>query len=84
MRILKAAQAAEKKAGIYCPNADFARRYADEGFQMISVTGDVVALPTFMTESLTKAKGSWTHSATQAFKGAASASASLMSQEKKA
>lgn len=35
-RILKAAQDAGKKSGIYCPNGDFARRYADQGFQMVS------------------------------------------------
>jgi 4-hydroxy-2-oxoheptanedioate aldolase len=35
-RILKAAQDAGKKAGIYCPSGEFARRYADLGFQMVS------------------------------------------------
>ena len=35
-RILKAAQDAGKKSGIYCPNGEFARRYADMGFQMVS------------------------------------------------
>lgn len=35
-RILKAAQDAGKKSGIYCPNGEFARRYADQGFQMVS------------------------------------------------
>lgn len=35
-RVLKAAQDAGKKSGIYCPNGDFARRYADQGFQMVS------------------------------------------------
>jgi 4-hydroxy-2-oxoheptanedioate aldolase len=37
-RILKAATAANKKAGIYCPSGDFARRYADEGFHMAGNT----------------------------------------------
>lgn len=37
LRILKAAKAAGKKAGIYCPNGDFARKYADEGFQMVCI-----------------------------------------------
>jgi 4-hydroxy-2-oxoheptanedioate aldolase len=82
-RILKAAQDAGKKSGIYCPNGEFARKYADDGFQMISVTNDMTALPTFMAESLSKAKGSWVHSAGQAVKGAAYASAGLMSQDKK-
>jgi 4-hydroxy-2-oxoheptanedioate aldolase len=36
-RILKAAQDAGKKSGIYCPSGEFARRYADQGFQMVSL-----------------------------------------------
>ena len=48
----------------------------------ISITNDMVALPTFMAESLSKAKGSWGHSAAQAVKGAAYTSAKLVSQEK--
>jgi 4-hydroxy-2-oxoheptanedioate aldolase len=35
-RIQKAAKDAGKWSGIYCPTGDFARRYADEGFQMVS------------------------------------------------
>jgi len=34
-RVLKAAKDAGKKAGIYCPNGDAARKYADQGFQMV-------------------------------------------------
>jgi len=70
-RILKAAQDAGKKSGIYCPSGDVARRYADMGFQMISVVNDMTAIPTFMAESLSKAKGSLGHAAAQAVKGAA-------------
>ena len=40
-RILKAAQDAGKKSGIYCPSGEFARRYADQGFQMVSLLGRV-------------------------------------------
>jgi 4-hydroxy-2-oxoheptanedioate aldolase len=80
---LKAAQDAGKKAGIYCPNGEFARRYADDGFQMISVTNDMTAIPVFMSESLSKAKGSWGHAAAQAVKGAAYASANLVSSQEK-
>lgn len=36
-RILKAAQAAGKKSGIYCPSGEVARKYADQGFQMVSL-----------------------------------------------
>lgn len=35
-RIQEAAQHAGKKSGIYCPNAEFAKRYAEQGFQMVS------------------------------------------------
>ena len=37
-RVRVAAKSAGKKSGIYCPNGDFARRYADQGFQMVSRT----------------------------------------------
>jgi 2-keto-3-deoxy-L-rhamnonate aldolase RhmA len=37
-RILKAATDAGKKAGIYCPSGEFARRYADQGFHMVCST----------------------------------------------
>jgi len=82
-RILKAAQAAGKKSGIYCPSGDVARQYADMGFQMISVVNDMTAIPVFMSESLSKAKGSYGHAAFKAVKGAAYSAGSLMSQEKK-
>ncbi|OQU98391.1 hypothetical protein CLAIMM_04185 isoform 2 [Cladophialophora immunda] len=82
-RILKAAQAAGKKSGIYCPSGEVARQYADMGFQMISVVNDMTAVPVFMAESLSKAKGSYGHAAAQAVKGAAYGAASLVTQEKK-
>lgn len=37
-KIRKAAQDAGKKSGIYCPNGDSARRFADKGFQMVRRT----------------------------------------------
>lgn len=46
---------------------------------MISVVNDMTALPTFMAESLSKAKGSWGHATAQAVKGAAYGAASLVS-----
>ena len=78
--IQKAAITAGKKVGIYCTSGDQARKYADQGFQMVrpfrlslilsmadmiqvSVVADMVALPTYMAESLVKAKGSYGHSA---------------------
>ncbi|KIV88704.1 hypothetical protein PV10_08362 [Exophiala mesophila] len=82
-RVRKAAAAAGKKSGIYCPNGDFARRYADEGFQMISVVNDMTAVPVFMAESLSKAKGTFGHAAAQAVKGAAYGAANIISGQSK-
>ena len=42
----------------------------------------MTVLPAGMTDQLSKAKGSWTHSGVQATKGAASAAANLVSQDK--
>lgn len=41
---------------------------------------DMVAVPTFMAESLSKAKGSWGHSAAQAVKGAAYSAVNIASK----
>ncbi|KAK5937734.1 hypothetical protein PMZ80_009863 [Knufia obscura] len=79
-RVREAAKAAGKWSGIYCPNGDVARKYADEGFQMISVINDMTAIPTFMAQSLSTAKGTWGHSAAQAVKGAAYGAANLTSK----
>jgi hypothetical protein len=49
----------------------------------ISVVNDMTAIPVFMTESLSKARGSYGHAAAQAVKGAAYSAASLVTQEKK-
>lgn len=48
-RILKAAQDEGKKSGIYSPSAEFANRYADMGFQMVS--GDALRLCVLQTYS---------------------------------
>lgn len=34
-RIRKAAADAGKKSGIYCPNGEFGRKYAEKGFDMV-------------------------------------------------
>ncbi|KIW95128.1 uncharacterized protein Z519_03712 [Cladophialophora bantiana CBS 173.52] len=83
VRILKAAQSAGKKSGIYCPSGEVARQYADMGFQMISVVNDMTAIPVFMAESLSKAKGSYGHAAAQAVKGAAYGAVDMVTQDKK-
>ena len=38
-KIQKVAETAGKKSGIYCPNGDYGRKFADEGFQMVSDLG---------------------------------------------
>ena len=35
-KIQKAAKDAKKNTGIYCPNGEMARKYAEAGFQMVS------------------------------------------------
>jgi hypothetical protein len=44
---------------------------------------DMVAVPTYFTESLSKAQGTWGHTAAQAVKGAAYGAAQLVSGEEK-
>lgn len=60
-----------KRSGIYCTSGRQAREYADKGFHMISVTGDVLALTNYVAQELDVAKGSLAHSAYEAVKGAA-------------
>ena len=48
-RILKAATDAGKKAGIYCPSGEFARRYADEGFHMVRLNIALATRDTLLT-----------------------------------
>lgn len=49
----------------------------------ISVVGDMVAIPTFMTESLKKAKGSYGHAALNMAKGVVYGTASSLSSKEK-
>jgi 4-hydroxy-2-oxoheptanedioate aldolase len=55
--ILKAANAAGKKAGIFCTSGEQAKGYADQGFHMISVATDMHILPAGVMASLNTAKG---------------------------
>jgi len=80
--IHKAAVANGKKTGIYCISGEQARMYADQGFHMISVVADMVALPTFMSQSLAKAQGSFGHKAMNMAKGAVYSTASAVSSKK--
>ena len=54
---------------------------ADDGLQ-ISVVADVVAVPTFMSDSLKAAKGGYGHAAFQAVKGGASWTANMVAGQK--
>ena len=47
---------------------------------MISAISDMVAIPTYMAQSLSTAKGTWGHSAAQAVKGAAYGAVNLASR----
>lgn len=40
-KVRKAAAEAGKKSGIYCANGEAARKYADEGFQMVSASHNI-------------------------------------------
>lgn len=51
-RIYKAAVDNGKRVGIYCAGGAAAKKYADQGFHMISVVADAVALPTFLSNAL--------------------------------
>jgi len=54
------------------------REVADISLQ-VSVINDMTAIPTFMAQSLSTAKGTWGHSAAQAVKGAAYGAVNLAS-----
>ncbi|PGH21534.1 hypothetical protein AJ80_03202 [Polytolypa hystricis UAMH7299] len=56
-RIRKAAVDNGKRAGIYCIGGEAAKKYAEQGFHMISVVADVVAIPTYLTNAVKIAKG---------------------------
>jgi 4-hydroxy-2-oxoheptanedioate aldolase len=56
-KILAAAHKAGKKAGIYTPSGDQARKMAGVGFDMITVTADAIALAVFLGSEVAKAKG---------------------------
>ncbi|RAK99981.1 Phosphoenolpyruvate/pyruvate domain-containing protein [Aspergillus ibericus CBS 121593] len=50
--VLRAAQAAGKKAGIYCGDGAQAKHYVDMGFDLVNVLTDVGALSASMTREL--------------------------------
>lgn len=56
-KVLKAANSAGKKAGIFCTSGEQAKKYADQGFHMISVITDMHILPQSVMAAVNKAKG---------------------------
>lgn len=56
-KVLKAANAAGKKAGIFCTSGEQAKEYADQGFHMVNVATDTHILPAGVTAAVNKAKG---------------------------
>jgi 4-hydroxy-2-oxoheptanedioate aldolase len=56
-KVLKAANVAGKKAGIFCTSGEQSKGYADQGFHMISVATDMHVLPAGVMDALSKAKG---------------------------
>lgn len=56
-RILRAAEAAGKKCGIFCSGSAHAKACADMGFHMISVATDATGLQAFMADEVATAKG---------------------------
>ncbi|KAI1453550.1 Pyruvate/Phosphoenolpyruvate kinase-like domain-containing protein [Annulohypoxylon moriforme] len=56
-RILSATRKAGKKCGIYCKDAQQAREFADQGFDMIVAVTDFTALQHTVSEDLSLARG---------------------------
>ncbi|MCJ1482997.1 hypothetical protein MMC06_003163 [Schaereria dolodes] len=79
-KIQRAAKENKKSTGIYCTSGDQARQFADQGFHMVSVVADMIALPAYMTSALSSAKGSYVHSALHLAKGAMSGAANMTGQ----
>ncbi|KAL8736311.1 MAG: hypothetical protein Q9166_000466 [cf. Caloplaca sp. 2 TL-2023] len=71
-KIQRVAKESKKASGMYAKTGDQAREYADQGFQMISVSTSIVSLPTSIQFALTTARGSYVHSALNLAKGAIS------------
>ncbi|KAI9796484.1 MAG: hypothetical protein M1833_006152 [Piccolia ochrophora] len=55
--IRKAANDNGKKTGFYATSGEQAQTYAEQGFQMISVAADMIAIPSFFTSTLAAARG---------------------------
>ncbi|KAE8453717.1 hypothetical protein EG329_009228 [Mollisiaceae sp. DMI_Dod_QoI] len=56
-RVLTAANKAGKKAGIFCTSGEQSKKYADDGFHMISVATDTLILQASVMSAVSTAKG---------------------------
>lgn len=56
-KVLKSANAAGKKAGIFCTSGEQAKGYSDQGFHMMSVATDMHILPAGVMAALNVSKG---------------------------
>ena len=56
-KVLKASLAAGKKAGIFCTSGEQAKKYADDGFHMISASTDVHILQSGVINATNLAQG---------------------------
>ncbi len=56
-RILRAANAAQKRCGVYSTSGEQARAYAELGFHMISVATDITALQAVVADAVAVASG---------------------------
>jgi len=56
-KTLKAANAAGKKAGIFCTSGEQSWKYAEDGFHMISVATDILVLQASVMDAVSTAKG---------------------------
>lgn len=56
-KVRTTAERAGKKSGIFCTSGEQAKKYADQGFHMISCATDMMILPTALSGALYTAKG---------------------------
>jgi 4-hydroxy-2-oxoheptanedioate aldolase len=55
--IKEAAHAEGKKVGIYCTSGQQAKEYAEKGYDMISISADMIAIPAYFANTLAVARG---------------------------
>ena len=55
--IQQAATKHGKRTGIYCTSGEQSRQFAEKGFNMVSIAADMIALPSYLINTLKEAKG---------------------------